>query len=178
MKEAAGKSPLVSSQQSFDLLTIIRRTVESLPIEVEFFWVEGHQMERHGKQDYNGTLNEICDGLAKIHWNEYSTTEVPLSPPNALGWTFSVDGVIASCFDMASLYDHTYGRQVSLPYWQDDRQPIPAESITSINWDAIAAASRCWPRGQRQWLAKHLTRFSPTGRNMFRRHEWSHDLCC
>jgi hypothetical protein len=178
MKEAAGKSPLVSSQQSFDLLTIIRRTVESLPIDVEFFWVEGHQMERHGKQDYNGTLNEICDGLAKIHWNEYSTTEVPLSPPNALGWTFSVDGVIASCFDMASLYDHTYGRQVSLPYWQDDRQPIPVESITSINWDAIAAASRCWPRGQRQWLAKHLTRFSPTGRNMFRRHEWSHDLCC
>jgi hypothetical protein len=94
MKESSGKSPLVSSQKSFDLLTIIRRTVESLPIAVEFFWVEGHQMERHGKQDCNGDLNEICDGLAKIHWNEHSTTDVPLAPPNKRGWAFSVDGDI------------------------------------------------------------------------------------
>jgi hypothetical protein len=90
MKEASGKSPLVSSQQSFDLLTIIRRTVESLPIAVEFFWVEGHQMERHGKQDYNGNLNEICDGLAKIHWNEHSSIDVSLALPNKRGWAFLV----------------------------------------------------------------------------------------
>jgi hypothetical protein len=108
--------------------------VESLPIAVEFFWVEGHQMERHGKQDYNGDLNEIC--------NEHSTIDVPLAPPNKRGWAFSVDGYIASCFDMALLYDHTYGCQVSIPYWQgENRQPMPDDSIMSINWDTIAAAA-------------------------------------
>jgi hypothetical protein len=107
MKESSGNSPLVSSQKSFDLLPIIRRTVESLPIAVAFFWVEGHQMERHGQQDYHGALNEICDGLAKIHWNEHSTIDVPFALPNKRGWSFSVDGYIASCFDMALLYDHT-----------------------------------------------------------------------
>jgi hypothetical protein len=134
-------------------------------------------MERHGKQDYFGELNEICDSLAKLHWNDSIPNVVPISTPSPTSWIFSMEDTPVSCFEMDQLYDFTYGNRISIPYWQDDRHPIPAHAIQFINWDAIGAAAKCWPRGKRQWLAKHLTKFSATGRNMFRRNKWTHDLC-
>jgi hypothetical protein len=169
MEEASGINPLVSSQMSFDLLVEIRQIVAALAIQVDFFWVEGHQLERHGKQDYCGTLNDICDSLAKLHWNEYITEAVPPSMPSHTYWTFTADDTLVSHFDIDLLYDYTYGRTVSIPYWQEERHPMPEDAITAINWDAIAGAARTWPRGKWQWLLKHLAKFSATGRNMLRR---------
>jgi hypothetical protein len=177
MKEASAATPLRSSQACFDLLAEIRQIVADLPITVTFFWVEGHQMERHGKKDYFGELNDICDSLAKLHWNEQLRLPVPVAPPSPNFWHFAVEGRTASEFDLGTLYDFTFGRSVSIPYWQDERHPMPDDAITSINWDAIASAAKYWPRGKWQWLLKHLAKFSATGRNMLRRKEWEHDLC-
>ena len=37
------------SAKSIDLLTDIRSKLNALPIEVEFFWIEGHALEKYGK---------------------------------------------------------------------------------------------------------------------------------
>jgi hypothetical protein len=69
MKEASGYHPLSAEQPSFDLLADIRNKIRQLPLTLSFFWVEGHQYERHGFVSYLGTLNGICDSMAKQHWN-------------------------------------------------------------------------------------------------------------
>jgi hypothetical protein len=70
MKEASGLHPLHADQPSFDLLSDIRRKIAALPLTLQFVWVEGHQYERNGFVSYLGTLNDLCDSMAKEHWND------------------------------------------------------------------------------------------------------------
>ena len=49
------------------LLTDIRSKLKVLPIEVKFFWIEGHALEKYGKESYKEGLNRICDEMAKAH---------------------------------------------------------------------------------------------------------------
>ena len=58
MTQASGRFPLFSTQRSFDLLVNIRTKLKQLPITVTFFWVEGHQLQRHGQQSYMGEIND------------------------------------------------------------------------------------------------------------------------
>jgi hypothetical protein len=62
--------PVRLSDRSFDLLPAIRGTCNRLPLQVEFFWIEGHETVHHGREDYAGYLNRLCDNLAKVYWNE------------------------------------------------------------------------------------------------------------
>jgi hypothetical protein len=70
MKEASGLHPLHADQPSFDLLSDIRRKIVALPLTLQLFWVEGHQYKRNGFVSYLGTLNDLCDSMAKEHWND------------------------------------------------------------------------------------------------------------
>jgi hypothetical protein len=75
------------------------------------------------------------------------------------------------------VYNFSYGRAISIPYWQDGRHPMPATGWIQVDWQVLGQAFRLWPRGKRQWLSKHMARFSATGRVMLRRKEWDHDCC-
>ena len=66
-------------------------------------------------------------------------------------WSISVQVKVAACFNTAALYDYTYGRKESVPYWQEDRQPFPVEHENNIAWSAITKASRLWPWGKTKW---------------------------
>jgi len=68
MKQASGHFPLFPTQRSFDLLVEIRKKIERLSITVQCFWVERHQLQRHGQQSYMGEINDKCDLLAKMYW--------------------------------------------------------------------------------------------------------------
>jgi hypothetical protein len=177
MKEASGFHPLSAEQPSFDLLADIRNKICQLPLTISFFWVEGHQYERHGFVSYLGTLNDICDSMAKQHWND----SIPLGilPPQRFGTEkFSVmiaDKKLAQ-INKADFYDASHGLSAAIPYWAK-RHHLSDVAIQDINWDAIKLAMAEWPFGKRRWLAKHLAGFSATGRVMLRRKEWSHDLC-
>ena len=59
MEQASGTFPLYPKQRSFDILVDIRTKIALLPIHVTFFWVEGHQLQRHWRQSYMGkaTIN-------------------------------------------------------------------------------------------------------------------------
>ena len=65
MEQASGKFPLYPKQRFFDILVDIREKITLLPIHVTLFWVEGHQLQRHGRQSYMGEINNKCDYLAK-----------------------------------------------------------------------------------------------------------------
>jgi hypothetical protein len=79
MEQARLVRPVRPSDRSFNLLAEIRATCKRLPFQVKFFWIEGHQTERHGREDYAGYLNRLCDNLAKAYWNE---TEARPEPEN------------------------------------------------------------------------------------------------
>jgi hypothetical protein len=51
MEQSRLTRPTRPFDHSFDLLAEIRSTCQRLPFQVEFFWVEGHQTERHGKEE-------------------------------------------------------------------------------------------------------------------------------
>ena len=57
--------PINVSSKSINLLTNIRTKLKLLPIDVEFFWIEGHALKKHGRESYVESLNRICDELAK-----------------------------------------------------------------------------------------------------------------
>jgi hypothetical protein len=159
MKQAAIVGPIHRKMRSFDLLAEIRALRSRLAFNVNFFWIEGHQHERHGKEDYYGYLNNLCDNLAKAFWNKTTALDTCENVRvNFTSWGFRYEGA----------WPTTFGEKVSIPYWQDDRHPIPPSGLIQVDWITLGKAFSLWPRGKRQWLTKHLTRFSATGRVVYR----------
>ena len=178
MEQASGTFILHPKQRSFDMLVDIRKKIALLPITITFFWVEGHQLERHGKQSYMGDINDKCDYLAKQFWQMKAGSRCL---PNQLfhhsPWTISYKGKVAAYLNQQELYDHTYGKTESVPYWQDNRQPFPPEHERHISWLTIHQAMKQCPWGKTKWQSKLWTGFAPVGRVLKRRHEWNHDMC-
>jgi hypothetical protein len=118
MKQAALVGPVHPLMRSYDLLAEIRALRSQLTFTVELFWVEGHQQERHGKDDYFGHLNDLFDNLAKAYWNQTcdspSTEEIRV---NYTTWGFGCTGAWPGQFNHTDFYDYTFGSKVSFPYW-------------------------------------------------------------
>lgn len=49
MEQASGNFPLYSAQ-FFYIMVDIRAQIKLMPITIVFFWLEGHQLQRHGQQ--------------------------------------------------------------------------------------------------------------------------------
>jgi hypothetical protein len=82
-----------------------------------FFWIEGHQTERHGREDYVGYLNRLCDNLAKAYWNETSSLPEPENTRvNFTTWGFGYEGTWPGQLDPEEVYNVAYRRAVSIPY--------------------------------------------------------------
>jgi hypothetical protein len=178
MKQAATVGPVHSLMHSYDLLSEIRALCSQLSFTVAFFWVEGRQQERHGKEDYFGHLNDLCDNLAKAYWNQtLDSPSMEVVRVNDTTWGFGYEGVWPGQFNHTDFYEYTFGSKVSIPYWQDRRHPMPSTGWIQVDWHVLGKTFRLWPRGKRQCLIKHLAQFSAAGCVMFRRDEWSHDRC-
>jgi hypothetical protein len=123
MKQAAIVGPMIHHKmRSFDLLAEICSLHLRLSFTVKFFWIEGHQHERHGKKDYYGYLNNLCDNLAKAFWNQTTESDTCENMRvNFTSWGFRYEGVWPGQFSSTDFYDTTFGKKVSIPYWQDDR---------------------------------------------------------
>ena len=46
----------------------MRENISYHPIKDLFFWVEDHQLQRHGQQLYLGENNDKYDLMANIYW--------------------------------------------------------------------------------------------------------------
>ena len=171
-----GVDPLDPQKASFDLLTDIRNKIKASPLTWTFDWVEGHQDDRHGAVDFWGLLNEACDSLAKVYWNQ--TISAPARPNHRFGnegWSISIQGKKLAKMPMWDLYDHVFGNK-SRDYWAP-KHSITPHLFTKIHWEASGKAINELPFGKRRWLVKHLTGFCAVGRVMKRRNEWTHDKC-
>ena len=49
-----------------------------------------------------------------------------------LPWRFSLGGTVYSNLDKQEVYDYTYGKTDSEPYWQDNRHSFPTEQERKI----------------------------------------------
>ena len=58
IEQAFGTSSLYPKQRPFDMLVDIRKKITLLPIQVTFFWMEGHQLQRHRRQSYMRNIND------------------------------------------------------------------------------------------------------------------------
>jgi hypothetical protein len=112
MKQAAIVGPIHPKMRSFDLLAEIRALRSPLAFTVNFFWIEGHQHERHGKEDYYGYLNNLCDNLAKAFWNQTTTLDTFENVRvNFTSWGFRYEGVWPGQFSSTDFYDTTFGKK-------------------------------------------------------------------
>jgi hypothetical protein len=120
MEQSRWLNPVRPSDRSFDLLAEIRALCLSLLIQVKCFWIERHQTEHHGWEDYDGDLNRFYDNLAKAYWNEALALPEPDNiPVNFTTWGFGYEGTWPGQLDPEGVYNLSYRRAISIPYWQD-----------------------------------------------------------
>ena len=178
---ALKRQVLSTSQDSFDILHVIKHKLTKLKIKVDLFWIKGHQDNNGKKLDdlpYDSQLNIMCDGLAKAFWREtkHRTDNFESIRISHLGCHLKCKNAFLSKVDKGELYDLTYGINNSINFC-DKRIPLNYGSQEDINWDAIQKAVKGLKLGQKHWLAKHIAGMSSVGNTMKRRGKWDHDKC-
>ena len=156
LNNASGSLPSVSSQSSFDLLTDTRTKLAKSSLTCTFAWVEGHQLEKCDTCDHRGSLDDLCDSLAKA----FRRRQERLPPPSAQrfedeGWSLSTHGLKLECVDADRACDATC-EEHSRKCWEH-RHDIPNVVMDNVNWDLLGNAMKKWPMGKHKWLAKHLS---------------------
>ena len=85
-----------------------------------------------------GDINDKCDYLAKMFWQmKAGSNSLPKQLFYHLPWTISFRGKVAAYSNIQEMYDHTYGKTESVPYWQNNRQPFSPEQEQNISWLTI-----------------------------------------
>jgi hypothetical protein len=116
-KEASGLHPLHADQPSFDLLSDIRRKIVALPLTLQFFWVEGHQYERNGFMSYLSTLDDLCDSMAKEHWNDSIPLGIlPAQRFQGEQFPIAIQGAKLAQLNHAEFYDYSHCTAEAIPY--------------------------------------------------------------
>ena len=178
MDHAFGSDPLNPQLASFDLLVDIQNKIKASPIKWTFVWVEGHQQERHGKEDFWGKLNNICDSVAKAFWAQVDSTRERSPNHNFAdeGWSVHVQGQKLAKMPMTELYDSTFGINTSKHYWSK-KHTISPQIFAKIDWEASGMAMKSISFGKKRWLVKHLSGFCAVGKMMKVRDQWPHNIC-
>ena len=163
---------------SFDLLCSIHHLIRQLKtqkIDISFQWVEGHQLDKHGRESKVGYFNRLADIAAK----GLLTASLPIHQPSRLEgerWSILVDKVKQDNHDLQSLYSLTFSSTVSRSFWSR-RFEWSQETFQSVCWETLARSQQLFSWGRRKVVSKLISGFAPTGRVMFRRRLWTHDEC-
>ena len=165
------------NQPHHDLIHELRRKIASSPITWKYRHVRGHQ-DKHipfHLLDPWSQLNVEMDTLAKVYWNETSTTVPPFYPANSSGWSIWTAERKLTTWDRNQLYNFSNSHDI-LDHWST-RRKIPRELIRSINWEAGEAAIRRLGLNRSLWIPKWLAGFSPVGKVMQRYKLQDHAEC-
>jgi hypothetical protein len=178
-KEAFGAWPLDPSRPDFDMLVHIRGMIKVSPLTFSSRWIEAHQDDSQSftMLDRWGKLNVECDGLAKGFWNTNALAKT-WAPSITFGfekWALWIDKKKLSKVDKKKLYAFTFESRTR-EYWHRKHSLTP-ELITSINWEACAAAMGSLPFGKKRWLLKHATGWCGVGRREQIRGNQDHAEC-
>ena len=178
---ALRRQVLSTNQDSFDILQVIKHKIKKLKVQVNMFWIKGHQDNKGKKLDdlpYDSQLNIMCDGLAKAYWSEtkYRNDNFESKRVSHIGCHLRCIRAFFTKVDKEKMYDLTYGLRNSTDYCER-RVPLNYGSSEDINWEAIHKAAEGLKLGQKHWLAKHIAGMSAVGTTMRRRGDWNHDKC-
>ena len=163
LKQCRGTWPLSVDQNSFDILQDIRARVASLPIKVNWKWVEGHQDDHAciSNLDWWGRTNVRVDSLAKSYMRDC----IHLHPtkkhkPQQLlfeKWALEIHGVKQSSVTRDALYVTLFGTRTLELWHKRDNLPLDPKEIC---WEESRLAIRRLPFGLRRWRGKFLTNCS------------------
>ena len=134
-----------------------------------FFWIKGHQDDqKNEKISYEGTLNILCDNLAKAYWNETRTYEGNFKPKKVcnMGWQLKIGDAFQSRLDTEQLYDVSFGKIKSIPY-SEARIPLDYGSMEDINWVALSRVIKSASFGLKRWASKFISGCAPIGKVMY-----------
>ena len=143
-------SVVTVSTKSLDLLTDIRSKLNTLPIEVEFFWIEGHALEKYGKESYEESLNRICDEMAKAHRLKFDRCKLPWRQNARLlqeHWSIHWNGRKMTQIDKDELYNLIFEQQAN--NYLLERSDLTVTALDKIDWEAASKAQTKWPLGKK-----------------------------
>ena len=151
--QADGVQPLHSGQTAFDLLQAIRTTIQHLPIQIQWKWVEGHQAEKGKQLDWWADRNRMVDTLAKQYWNSCQNRGTDNQPRPLRHETVYLikQGSKLSRIHKSQMYTGLYGPR-TLAYW-NQKTNFSSDRFDLIMWPAAHQALQRLPFGmQRFWV--------------------------
>jgi hypothetical protein len=106
LDQSAVETPLKIDQPDFDILQDIRARLHTLPIEVIWKWVEGHQDKKGKFMDWWARQNQKVDRNAKAFLRKCKMNKRPHRPVCLLyeKWALYIQGVKQSKINKNSLY--------------------------------------------------------------------------
>ncbi len=109
-----------------------------------------------------GKMNVEMDSLAKVYWNETSSSVLPFYPPSTFGWTLWTGTRKLASWDRQKLYNHARSGTI-LEHWSERRQ-IPPNLIQNIDWEAGQVAIKRLGLNKQLWIPRWLAGFARVGK--------------
>jgi hypothetical protein len=151
-------------QPHHDLIHEIRKKIKASTLTWKHRHVRGHQDKHISYQflDMWGKMNVEMDSLAKVYWNETSSSVLPFYPPSTFGWTLWTGTRKLASWDRKKLYNHARSETI-LEHWSKRRQ-IPPNLIKNIDWEAGQIAIKRLGLNKQLWIPKWLAGFARVGK--------------
>jgi hypothetical protein len=166
------------AQSQYDLLTCIRRQLQSSPMTWSPRHVWGHSNKNGHIMDWWEERNDKMDTAAKSHRRE--TVNLPRPNPSLPlsryeGWTLAHNKRCITRIKIDKVYANIYAPETE-SYWVQ-RKHIQPSAKRKIYWDGIQEASSALRPGKRRWMVKHVTKICGVGKWMKRWKFWKHNSC-
>ena len=168
------------STKHLDLVRAIRKLHTSLPIDVRFQDIEGHQDDDVEYEDLDrpAQLNVDMDRTAKAYLRKLFYQDEIISMPQEVheeGWRCILHETKLTSHPAEPIRFHVAA--VALRAHLNKKGTLPAAFFYSVDWEANGGALPGFPQLFRLWATKHISGFCGVGRHMKIRGEWEEDKC-
>ena len=171
------------TQDHFDILQQIHILRKRLRIDVRYYYVEGHQLERYGEYgDKWAKINDQMDSLAKKAMTQYEQTSNTtiddnewqiILPSGKVSRRFkqSIRHYISSLrLEQKWLKPKKRRNRVKPPY-------LTNTLLRNLDFEASATAWSQLKGGMKRFVSKLSSEQLPVGRYMFAIQQWKTDIC-
>ena len=158
-------------QTSCDLLSACVGLKESLPIELRYAHVKGHQDETvpAAKLSIPAQLNILMDTLAKNMLNDHTPLEAQrLEPHHKSITTPKLNREIYIYQDYTNELYQKLQQEKAHNYWIHEKQRYSKQDIEKIDWESQNKAMKTIPTTKQRSLSKWVSGWLGVGKNMER----------
>jgi hypothetical protein len=163
-----------------DLIRAIRRLKHSLPIQIHFTHVDGHQDRTTAIHDLPrlAQLNIAMDNTAKTRLRSLIHSSAPplhTAPLRYEGWHCTLDGRKITSDPSTAVRQLVFGRR--LQQHLHTRNLLSADAFQDVDWDALESATAHFPPLYKLWMSKHVSGFFGIGKMMKHWGFWEDQRC-